>query len=352
LLPTYNRANDLEFAIFCILRQDFTDFELIVCDNCSTDNTKDIVKKFHDRRVRYIRNAKNIGVRLSIVKLIKLAKGRYNFLISDDDYIVYKDTLSKTFRVIEKYKVGYIRVNYLTRDPSKKNIFGFHGDKVFRHDSLLQKAASDQKTLDFIYRCDSSLISGNVFKNNFPDSVRILDSEVTMWIAIIFYCAQKYGAYFISRPQIIASWSEWSVNKNKTNPLFNLKNGNLPSKNFLDFVSQKSGKKNSSLFLRKELIRFYIKMFPAVRYYTGLENLRELSRKVIEADSYFSKNTHFWFYLILSYITPWVILKLVKNISFHLITNQEKTPTILKMKKDLKSLENEYGHLAINFKNR
>jgi len=54
-IPTYNRANFLPQAIESVLAQDFTDFELIICDNASTDNTQEVVEKYQDKRIRYCR---------------------------------------------------------------------------------------------------------------------------------------------------------------------------------------------------------------------------------------------------------------------------------------------------------
>ena len=62
-LPVYNGDNYLEEAIESILAQTFTDFELLLCDNASTDRTEEICRKFasKDKRVRYIRHKENIG---------------------------------------------------------------------------------------------------------------------------------------------------------------------------------------------------------------------------------------------------------------------------------------------------
>lgn len=57
VLPTYNRAAVISKSIDCILEQTYTDFELIIADDCSTDGTKDILTPYlaHDSRIRYVR---------------------------------------------------------------------------------------------------------------------------------------------------------------------------------------------------------------------------------------------------------------------------------------------------------
>lgn len=84
-LPTFNRAHYLQGAIQNILSQTFRDFELIVCDNASTDKTREFVANFRDSRIRYIRNSNNIGVAANWIKAIQLATGEYCTIIGDDD---------------------------------------------------------------------------------------------------------------------------------------------------------------------------------------------------------------------------------------------------------------------------
>lgn len=61
VLPTYNRAHLLGKAIQSVLNQSYTDFELIVVDDGSTDNTEEVVRSLTDDRIRYIRRKQNSG---------------------------------------------------------------------------------------------------------------------------------------------------------------------------------------------------------------------------------------------------------------------------------------------------
>ncbi|MEZ5865821.1 MAG: glycosyltransferase family 2 protein [Geminicoccaceae bacterium] len=62
-VPVYNGENFLGEAIESVLAQSFTDFELILCDNASTDRTKAICEDYaaRDPRIRYYRNPRNVG---------------------------------------------------------------------------------------------------------------------------------------------------------------------------------------------------------------------------------------------------------------------------------------------------
>ncbi len=63
LIPTYNYAHYLDETIRSVLDQTFTDFELLIVDNRSTDNTAEVVKKYlGDNRVSFYANEKNVGL--------------------------------------------------------------------------------------------------------------------------------------------------------------------------------------------------------------------------------------------------------------------------------------------------
>lgn len=85
-MPTYNYASYLAKAVESVLNQTYSDFELIIIDNCSTDETEKIVSFYlNNSRVRYIRNPQNIGNINNFNKALEYAHGEYiKFLFSDD----------------------------------------------------------------------------------------------------------------------------------------------------------------------------------------------------------------------------------------------------------------------------
>jgi len=88
-LPVFNGENYLAQAVESILGQTFRDFELIICDNASTDGTEEIARRFAalDPRVRYHRNATNIGGARNQNLAVDLSRGRYIRLAAHDDLI-------------------------------------------------------------------------------------------------------------------------------------------------------------------------------------------------------------------------------------------------------------------------
>ena len=87
LMPTYNYASYLPEAIASVLAQDFRDFELLILDDCSSDNTAGVVKPFCDRdaRVRFAVNSSNLGMVNNWKRCLEQARGAYiKFLFGDD----------------------------------------------------------------------------------------------------------------------------------------------------------------------------------------------------------------------------------------------------------------------------
>jgi glycosyltransferase involved in cell wall biosynthesis len=100
IIPTYNRARLLGRSIQSILNQTFQNFEIIVVDDCSSDNTEKVVKGFHDERVRYIRHEERKGANFARNTGIRVARGEYvAFQDSDDEWLPEK--LEKQMRAFK-----------------------------------------------------------------------------------------------------------------------------------------------------------------------------------------------------------------------------------------------------------
>ncbi|WP_236974820.1 glycosyltransferase family 2 protein [Membranihabitans maritimus] len=85
ILPVYNGEKYLKDAIDSILYQTYNDFELIVVNDCSTDNTSTILATYSDPRLRIITNSENLKISKSLNKGIKIAKGEYIARMDADD---------------------------------------------------------------------------------------------------------------------------------------------------------------------------------------------------------------------------------------------------------------------------
>lgn len=87
-IPTYNRANSyLRCSLRSAVSQTYKNIEIIVSDNCSSDNTESVVKELDDPRIRYYRHKENIGPVKNRNFCLEQSQGQYFLLLFDDDLI-------------------------------------------------------------------------------------------------------------------------------------------------------------------------------------------------------------------------------------------------------------------------
>lgn len=107
ILPSYNGGKFIGNAIKSVLDQSFSQYELLVIDDGSTDNTAEIVQEIskRDGRLRYVRQETNLGLQQTLNNGLRLAKGHYIARLDDDDVWIDKDKLK-------------IQVEFLDRHPT------------------------------------------------------------------------------------------------------------------------------------------------------------------------------------------------------------------------------------------
>ena len=99
-IPTYRGAAHIAETIESALAQTFTDFELIIVDDASPDETGQVVARYRDARLRYVRSEGNAGVEENWNRCLRFARGRYFKLLPHDDLIA-PDCLARQVAVLE-----------------------------------------------------------------------------------------------------------------------------------------------------------------------------------------------------------------------------------------------------------
>ncbi|MDQ3025082.1 MAG: glycosyltransferase family 2 protein [Pseudomonadota bacterium] len=102
VMVTYNSESYVGSAISSVLAQDFSDFELLVCDDCSSDRTWPLIGEFSDRRIRARRNPSNSGEYANRNQAVALASGKYLMFLDGDDYL-YPHGLGVMVRMMESF---------------------------------------------------------------------------------------------------------------------------------------------------------------------------------------------------------------------------------------------------------
>lgn len=99
IAPSLNHEKYIGEFIKSVLSQTFTDFELIIVDDCSTDKNVEIIKSFNDNRIKLIQNDYNMGINSSLNKGISFATSNFIAFVGTDDYL-HKDYVAKTIELI------------------------------------------------------------------------------------------------------------------------------------------------------------------------------------------------------------------------------------------------------------
>lgn len=111
VLPTYNRAHVLPYAIRSVLGQTYKNLELIIVDDNSSDGTRAVVDSFHDGRLRYLRNEPNLKLPRALNKGFAAAKGAYLTWTSDDNMFT-EDAIEKMVAVLRAGNCGFVYADY------------------------------------------------------------------------------------------------------------------------------------------------------------------------------------------------------------------------------------------------
>lgn len=310
VIPTFNRANELKIAIKCVLSQEFKNFEVIILDNASSDLTKEVVKQFKDKRIRLVVNKTNIGWISSLKKGLSLSSGEYIILQGDDDYMFSDLVLKNLHRLISKYKLGYIRLNYISYLTWKHKLVDFKLNKKNSKDQRISSYSRDEDILEFIEKTDPFFIAGIVFKNNYPGNFKIINSELAPWFKIIFFNARAYGGYFSSNYSFISSWHERK--DNSSHPFYRLENNKFTFEYYLKEVKKIRDDKGEDFL--KERIKQIVFLFPANKHSTNNLNLIKCAGRVIKLSPNLKFSPFFWFWFVLALVSPKIILGLIRKV--------------------------------------
>jgi len=149
IIQTYNRRQSIGRSIKSVLNQTYRDFELIIVDDGSTDNTKELVADFNDERIKYVRHEENKGEAAARNTGIKAA--RYDYIVyqdSDDKWLPEK--LARQIELLENAspEVGVIYTGFWKAENHKRTYVPFswvsqkNGDRNYELRAIFAEALS------------------------------------------------------------------------------------------------------------------------------------------------------------------------------------------------------------------
>jgi glycosyltransferase involved in cell wall biosynthesis len=205
-LPVFNGENYLEEALDSILAQTYTDFELIISDNASTDRTPEICKAYaaRDRRIRYYRNETNLGAAKNYNRVFELSSGEYFKWAAHDD-LCAPELLARCVEVLDHEPEAIMCYAKTILIDEQGEVIEYH------HDGFdLRSPKPHERFRQFFHSsawCHPvfGVIRANILKKtaligNFASSDKVLLGE----LAILGKCYEvpEYLAYRRIHPQI------------------------------------------------------------------------------------------------------------------------------------------------------
>lgn len=120
IMPSYNTGRFIKESIESVLAQTYQNWELLIVDDCSTDNTDEVVKPFLvDPRIFYIKNEKNSGAAVSRNRALREAKGKWIAFLDSDD-LWEPEKLEKQIVFMEKHGYHFSYTNYIEIDEDSR----------------------------------------------------------------------------------------------------------------------------------------------------------------------------------------------------------------------------------------
>lgn len=132
IMPSYNTAKYIASSIESVIAQTYTDWELIIVDDCSSDSTDSVVAPYlEDKRIRYLKNETNSGAAISRNYALREAKGRWiAFLDSDDLWLPQKLEKQIAFMKENGYSFTYTAYSQIDEYSSPTGTFVFGPKKI------------------------------------------------------------------------------------------------------------------------------------------------------------------------------------------------------------------------------
>lgn len=188
IMPNYNCEKFLEETINSVINQTYTNWELLIVDDCSTDKSVEIINSYcnKDERIKLFINEKNSGAAASRNWAIREATGKWiAFLDSDDLWLSEKLEKQLAFMVDNGYRFSYTSYEHVDEQTQKMNIV-VTGPKVLSKRKMFRYCYPGCLTV--MYDCsDIGIIQ-------IPDEIANGENDYAIWLKVV----KHYKCYYLS----------------------------------------------------------------------------------------------------------------------------------------------------------
>ena len=206
ILPTFNSKRFLSRSILSILNQTYRNIELIIVDDCSTDQSLKLIKEFavKDKRIKYFRTQKNSGS-ASVPKNLGISKANGKYLaFLDADYYWMLDKLEYQMLRISNYLFSFTAANYQKETNKKKSNFIINIFRIFLQIFFISRVINYGNQWICIYNpflMSSAIIKKNVLSKNTFNTDNNVREDLMLWLNIF----KKYNKKIIFHPKILVT---------------------------------------------------------------------------------------------------------------------------------------------------
>jgi glycosyltransferase involved in cell wall biosynthesis len=201
IIPTYNRLQYLKEAINSAIKQTYQNIEIIVCDNCSSQNPQFLVESFNDSRIKFCRHSENIGMLANQMYGFKIAQGKYVASLHDDD-MWNPDFLAKLIPHLEANSDLILAFcdQYIIDAQGKIDLIGTQeNSRAYKRDKI---TSGKHKNFYQIGLIDKSIptAAAAVIRNGLINWESIPAEIAGMWDLYLAYlcCISGYSIYYCS----------------------------------------------------------------------------------------------------------------------------------------------------------
>ena len=208
IIPTHNRSQILKRAVISVLNQSYHDFEVVVVDDASTDETTEVVRKFEDKRIKYIRHKQNKGAPAARNTGLRVSNSEYiAFLDDDDEWLPEKLEIQITAFKAAQPNVGVIYTAFWRVQNGKKKFFPSSKIKHKQGNLYEQLLNGNFIGLPTVIAKKQCFEKVGLFDECFP---RLQDWE------FLIRCAQQYHFIYIDKPLLISYHTDKSISSDHT----------------------------------------------------------------------------------------------------------------------------------------
>jgi teichuronic acid biosynthesis glycosyltransferase TuaG len=222
IMPCYNSSRFIVRAILSVLNQTYKNLELIIVDDCSTDETKKIIKKFikQDKRIKFYSTKKNSKTVAKPRNLgVSKAVGEYVAFLDSDDYW-YEGKLDYQMKYIGNFLVSFTAADYVTESSTRKSNFLVSYARIFLQIFFINLIKN--KGSYWLYVYNPFLISSVILKTSLIKKLKFDENkdkreDLTYWLELF----ERPKKNFIFHSKILLTISR-SINSMSSNKVIEL----------------------------------------------------------------------------------------------------------------------------------